>query len=134
MNRVGIRTWTPQYDLDVNGSIRATGSVYYGGSNEAADGTAYSKPDYVFGDDYPLFSVENVKEFLDREKHLPWVTSAEKEKKENGSAVNMTRMAFETLETIENLQLQIIMMNDQIRELREMLKTQQEEINRLRAE
>jgi predicted nucleic acid-binding Zn-ribbon protein len=46
----------------------------------------------------------------------------------------MTRMAFETLETIENLQLQIIMMNDQIRELREMLKTQQEEINRLRAE
>ncbi|MBN2634525.1 MAG: hypothetical protein JXR66_13265 [Bacteroidales bacterium] len=131
MNRVGIKTWEPQYDLDVDGSIRATASVYYGGTDGAADGTAYSKPDYVFGNDYPLLSVEEVKDFLDRKKHLPWVTSAEKEKEENGNTVDMTRMAFETLETIENLQLQIIMMNDKMLEMEKIITAQQKEINKL---
>jgi hypothetical protein len=37
------------------------------------------------------------------------------EQKENGKAINMTRMSFESLEAIENLQLQIIDMNKQVK-------------------
>lgn len=46
---------------------------------------------------------------LKKNNHLPWVTSATAE---NG-AVNMTRMSFETLEVVENLQLQVIALNTQ---------------------
>ncbi|HBE40339.1 MAG TPA: hypothetical protein DDW27_03905 [Bacteroidales bacterium] len=107
MNKVGIRTWTPQYDLDVNGNIRAIGSVYYGGTTTTT-GTAYNKPDYVFGEEYNLLKTEDVEIFLKEKSHLPWVKSVEQEKQENGGATDMTRMAFETLESVENLQLQII--------------------------
>jgi hypothetical protein len=118
MNKVGIRTWLPQYDLDVNGDIRAIGSVYYGGSTGSADGTAYIKPDYVFDESYERLDPENVEDFLARENHLPWITSAKQEKIENGENTNMTRMAFETLEAVENVQLQVIRQDKQIRELK----------------
>jgi hypothetical protein len=113
-SRVGIRTFTPIYDLDVNGDIRATGSMYYGTPN--GDGI-YSKPDYVFEKTYGFMSVDDVEKFLDEENHLPWVTSVEKEKEENGGTTDMTRMAFETLESVENLQLQIIEQQKLIRTL-----------------
>jgi|GEM_PF-695739 len=116
-NRVGIRTWTPQYDLDVSGDIRATGSVFYGGTAGSANGTPYNKPDFVFEENYPHFSIEEVSDFLEREKHLPWITSARQEKEENGDVIDMTRMAFETVETVENLQLQIIAQQKVINEL-----------------
>jgi hypothetical protein len=116
MNRVGIRTWTPQYDLDVNGNIRATGSVYYGGATSGA-GTPYNKPDFVFDDSYRVWSTDEVAAFLQQEKHLPWLTSVKQEQMENGAAVNMTRMSFESLEAIENLQLQLVEMNRQIKML-----------------
>jgi len=118
---VGLGTTNPLFRLDVIGSIRATGSVYYGGS-EGTGATAYSKPDYVFGESYNVMEIDEVEEFLQRENHLPWITSAEKEKQENGNVTNMTRMAFETVETIENLQLQIIEQRKLIRELEARLK------------
>ncbi|MBW6534207.1 MAG: hypothetical protein K0B11_04320 [Mariniphaga sp.] len=114
-SKVGIRTWTPRYELDVNGRIRATGSVYYGGTT-STDGTAYNKPDYVFAEDYIALPTEEVELFLKENSHLPWVTSAEQEKQENGEATDMTRMAFETLEAVENLQLQIINQQKLIKE------------------
>jgi len=132
MNKVGIRTWTPQYELDVNGSIRAIGSVYYGGSTTSANGTAYTKPDYVFGNEYSVMKINEVEDYLHLENHLPWVTSAEKEKRENGDATDMTRMAFETLETVENLQMQIIELNKKVTELSELIKTQETEIKVLK--
>jgi hypothetical protein len=113
-NRVGVRTWTPQYELDVNGSIRATGSVYYGGATTGA-GTPYNKPDFVFDESYRVWSTEEVAAFLQQEKHLPWLTSVKQEQKENGKAVNMTRMSFESLEAIENLQLQLVEVNKQVK-------------------
>jgi hypothetical protein len=42
--------------------------------------------------------------------------------------VDITRMAFETVETIENLQLQIIEMDKQIKTLNEMIFRQQAQI------
>ena len=114
----GIGTSAPVYKLDVIGSIRATGSVYYGGSEGLMNGTLYNKPDFVFYESYRVLRPEDVEKYLQREKHLPWITSAEKEKEENGEVTDMSRMAFETVETVENLQLQIIDQQKMIRELK----------------
>lgn len=108
---VGIGTASPAYDLDVNGDIRAIGSVYYGGTEGNADGTAYTKPDYVFEEGYDVMRTKEVEEYLKKEGHLPWMTSVRQERQENADAVNMTRMAFETVETAENLQMQVIALN-----------------------
>jgi hypothetical protein len=129
--RVGINTVNPAYELDVIGDIRATGSVYYGGTEGHDNGNAYWKPDYVFQDDYDVMSVEQVEEYLRQENHLPWLTSAKQEKKENGNVIDMTRMAFETVETAENLQIQIIKLNELIKEQAELMKEQQKRITAL---
>jgi len=118
---VGIGTQAPAYRLDVIGDIRATGSVYYGGTSGAADGTLYNKPDYVFASNYEKHSPLAVEKFIKKNGHLPWLTSAEKEKKENKGAVNITRMSFETLEAVENLQLQIIEQQKTIEKLQHRL-------------
>ncbi len=131
-SKVGIRTWTPQYDLDVNGNIRVIGEIYYGGSTSGTTTTKYNKPDYVFENKYKLFTIEEVGNFIEKENHLPWITSAEKEKKENGDVVDMTRMAFETVETIENLQLQIIELNKQLKAINKLIFHQQKEIEELK--
>jgi len=130
--KVGIRTTNPAYDLDVNGDIRAIGSVYYGGTVGNADGELYDKPDYVFQDGYKVLETEEVEQFLKREGHLPWMTSVKQEKEENGNAVNMTRMAFETVETVENLQLQIIKLNKFITQQRKEIDILKAEISRLK--
>jgi hypothetical protein len=124
---VGIGTASPMYDLDVNGNIRAIKTVYYGGTEGNANGMAYLKPDYVFEEGYDVMSTEQVEEYLNRENHLPWMTSAKAEKEENGDGIDMTRMAFETVETAENLQIQVIEQN-------KLIKKHQEEIAELKTE
>ena len=119
---LGIGTTSPAYKLDVIGDIRATGSVYYGGTSGNADGTLYTKPDYVFEDNYKPLSIDEVESYVTKEKHLPWITSVKTEKKENGEVVNMTRMNFETVETVENLQVQIIELKKEIDELKKLIK------------
>ncbi|MHC4637908.1 MAG: hypothetical protein ACYTBV_10460, partial [Planctomycetota bacterium] len=116
---VGIGTTNPAYDLDVNGDIRAIGSVYYGGTQGNTDANLYNKPDYVFEEGYDAMNIEQVEEFLKKENHLPWMTSVKQEKEENGDVIDMTRMAFETVETAENLQMQIIELNKRNKALEE---------------
>ncbi len=108
----------PAYKLDVNGDIRAVGSVYYGGAAGVANGTLYSKPDFVFKPTYKIYNTKETEQFIRLNGHLPWVTSAVQEQKDNKSAVDMTRMSFETLEAVENLQLQIIEQQKLILELK----------------
>jgi hypothetical protein len=129
----GFGTNTPVYKLDVIGSIRATGAVYYGGSEGNTDGTEYAKPDFVFEsnykNNYPIYEIEA---FIQKNKHLPWLTSA----KDEGDAINMTRMSFETLEAVENMQLQIIQLkkeNDQLKEHLKDIDLLKEEINKLKS-
>jgi hypothetical protein len=106
---VGIGCITPFYTLDVNGNIRASGSVYYGGTACSNAGTAYTKPDYVFEPDYKkTYSPFEIEEFIIANGHLPWVTSATDDTRENSGSIDMTRMSFQTLEAVENTQMQII--------------------------
>ena len=119
--KVGIGTITPDKDLTVIGNARVTGDIYYGTDTTS---TVYSKPDFVFGSGYSdYFTPTEVDRYIHRHGHLPWLTPASKE----NDGVNLTRMQFETVETVENLQLQII---EQQRKIDE----QQDEIEQLKAE
>ena len=118
----GINTNTPDKLLTVNGDARITGDIYYGtGSN------TYNKPDFVFKPDYNKdFDISYIEKYIKRNGHLPWVTAAKDE--ENG--INMTRMSFETLEAVENQQLQIIALKKE----NEALKKKISEIDELKIE
>ena len=72
-------------------------------------------------------TTEEVKVYINREKHLPWVTSANDE---GECGIDMTRMSFETLEALENLQMQLI---DQSKEL-ELLRAKNLEMEQIMAE
>ncbi len=116
---VGLGTVTPDKKLHVEGDARVTGSIYYG-----TGATIYNKPDFVFNSEYAdYFTPTEVDRYINRHGHLPWLTPASKE----NDGVNLTRMQFETVETVENLQLQII---EQQRKIDE----QQDEIEQLKAE
>jgi hypothetical protein len=123
---VGIGTNTPDKLLTVNGDARVTGSIYY----DPTGSTTYDKPDFVFKPNYTKkFGVLSVEKYIKRYGHLPWVTAAKDEK----DGVNMTRMSFETLEAVENQQLQIIELkkeNEHLKRQTEYLLRQNQEILR----
>ncbi len=131
---VGIGTDNPQYELDVIGDTRVTGNIYYGGSSGGVGAAAYNKPDYVFEDGYKVLSTDQVAKHLEKEKSLPWITSLKQEQEENGAMVDMTRMSFETVETVENLQVQIIALSKIIKEQQKLIESEQNAVKRLETE
>jgi hypothetical protein len=111
---VGIGTTTPgSFKLAVNGKIWGT-EVQVALNNPG--------PDYVFNSDYNLLSLEEIKTYIDKNKHLPEVPSA-KEMEANG--VQLGEMNMLLLKKIEELTLYMIRQDEQN-------KRQTEEINRLR--
>lgn len=125
---IGIGTTTaPDKKLHVVGDARITGNIYYG-----LTGTDfYSKPDYVFLSNYTKYHDPlEVEEFIIKKGHLPWVTKADAEK----DGINMTRMQFETLETVENLQLQIIAIKKEYQEKINKLEEKVKEYESLKSE
>ncbi len=114
---VGIGTVNPDKELHVVGNARVEGDIYYG---PTGSGTTYTKPDFVFTPDYgSAFNPLQVDLFIKENGHLPWMTKASDEK----DGVNLTRMQFETVETVENLQLQIIQQQKEIERLKSELET-----------
>jgi hypothetical protein len=120
---VGINTNTPDKLLTVDGDARVTGNIYYGAIGSA---TIYAKPDFVFLNNYNKdFDVDYIEEFINNNGHLPWLTAAKDEKQ----GINMTRMSFQTLEAVENQQLQIIQLRKELLIKDETDKNQQSIIN-----
>ncbi len=71
-------------------------------------------PDYVFKDNYKLMPLEQVKSFVNKNKHLPEVPSeAEIDKK----GLNMTEMQMILLKKVEELTLYTIEQQDTIEQL-----------------
>jgi hypothetical protein len=116
---IGIGTVNPDKPLTVEGDARVTGDIYYGAIGET---TTYKKPDFVFNEQYDKqFDIQEIENFINKNKHLPWVTSSNDEK----DGINMTRMQFETLESVENLQLQLIEMHKENKALKSKIEEQQ---------
>jgi len=96
-------------------------SVCYGDATFVVDGTITATsyistsewriPDYVFEKDYKLQSLEEISEFVKREKHLPEIPSA---KEISAKGMDLTQMNVLLLKKVEELTLHAIRMNDQI--------------------
>lgn len=72
-------------------------------------------PDYVFGDGFALPSLEQTEEYIKDNGHLPGVPSA-KEIEEQG--LNLGEMNKILMQKVEELTLQVIELNKQIKELK----------------
>jgi hypothetical protein len=104
---VGIGTTTPAERLHVVGNVRISGTVLFGPPAEPI-------PDYVFEADYKRMSIEEVGEFVLREKHLPGVPSASEIKQ---SGLDLGTFQLKLLEKIEELTLYTVEAAKTIRQL-----------------
>lgn len=104
---IGIGTTAPTYKLSVNGNIR---------SKEVVVETGWA--DYVFSEEYQLLPLDEVKQFIDRHKHLPNIPSA-KEIEKNGLYVGDVQKRM--MEKIEELTLYLLDANTRIKQLQEEL-------------
>ena len=102
---IGIGTTSPDYKLDVVGSIRA---------HEVLVNTQKGA-DFVFDDDYRLRSLTEVEQFINENRHLPDIAPAD-EMIENG--VNMGEFQIQLLQKIEELTLYIIELKKEIDKLK----------------
>ncbi len=85
-------------------------------------------PDYVFGKDYNLMSLPELKKFIGENKHLPDVPS-EAEVTEEG--VSVSEMQTVLLQKVEELTLYTIQQQEMIEQLRQQCERQQEMIEKL---
>jgi hypothetical protein len=115
---VGIGTTSPTQKLHVAGNILVTGGSFID------DGTTLNAPDYVFESDYRLMSLDELRAFIARKKHLPNMPSAAEVRK-NG--INLSQYQMKLLEKIEELTLHVLAEQKQRLE-------QQKEIEQLKAQ
>lgn len=136
---IGIGTSTPNAKLDVNGSIYAKDKIYIGVSDAntatnmgtnllAVNGSAlFNKvtvkvplwPDYVFSPTYKLTPLDSLEQFIQLNKHLPEVPTADDVKK-NGIDLGDNQALL--LKKIEELTLIVIEQNKRIEKLENKLK------------
>lgn len=105
----GIGTNHPLYKLDVRGTIRADEILVnnVGGA------------DFVFDDSYQLRPLLELKDFVERNRHLPEIPSAVEMQKKG---VNMNELQMQLLQKVEELTLYIIQQDQRIKELEKQLK------------
>ena len=106
--KIGVNTLnnTPDFMLAVDGGIIST---------KVHIKEVKQWPDHVFSDDYQLLGLDELKNYLESNKHLPGVPS-EKEVLENGYDLN--DMQFVVLEKIEEMARYILLLQGQIDSIR----------------
>jgi hypothetical protein len=104
---VGIGTTSPDARLAVAGQVHA---------QEVKVSITVPGPDYVFDKDYKLTSLDEIKTYIDQNKHLPEIPSA-KEMEKNG--VQLGEMNMLLLKKIEELTLYVIELKKEVEELKE---------------
>jgi hypothetical protein len=104
--KVGIGTTAPDVTLTVNGktnlsgNVNITGQLYINNINNTA-------PDYVFEKGYNLTSLDNLKKYIEENKHLPHI-------KNSTLGVNVLEDRNNMLQTIEDNTLYILQLKDEI--------------------
>ncbi len=122
---VGIGITNPVEKLHVDGSIRATGSIYSQPSPQM------QVPDYVFQSGYSLMSIPELEKYIASEKHLPNVPAAT-EIRENG--LNHTEFQLKLLEKIEELTLYTVQQSNAIGEQAKTIRQKDAEISALKSQ
>jgi hypothetical protein len=114
---IGIGTTYPDAKLAVKGTIHA---------EEVKVDLNVPGPDYVFEKDYNLMSLEEIKAYIEKHKHLPEVPSA-KEMETNG--VNLSEMNMLLLKKVEELTLHVIEQNKIISKQNDRLNSLEAKLN-----
>jgi hypothetical protein len=104
--KVGIGNAAPDASLAVTGQVHA---------QEVKVSVTVPGPDYVFEKDYALLTLEEVKNYVDANKHLPEVPSA-KEMEKDGVKVGEMNMIL--LKKVEELTLYLIEVKDELSEVK----------------
>ena len=104
----GIGTSSPTHKLDVRGTIRA---------NEILVNIP-SGADFVFDNNYHLMPLDQLSEYVQQNKHLPEVKSAE-EMEQDG--VTMGEMQIKLLQKVEELTLYILQQQEEINSLKQQI-------------
>ncbi|GGD44012.1 hypothetical protein GCM10011514_04910 [Emticicia aquatilis] len=107
--KVGIGRYPTLYKLEVNGTMKA---------NEVIVETGWA--DYVFDEKFRLKPLSEVARFINENKHLPDVPSAEEIQK-NG--VKLAELTTKMMQKIEELTLYVIEQNTEIEQLKKQVKT-----------
>jgi hypothetical protein len=116
---VGIGTTTPDYKLDVLGTIRA---------NEVKVATGWS--DFVFDSDYDLPTLQEVETYIDQNGHLPDIPSVEEVK---ADGISLGEMDAKFLQKIEELTLYVIELKKENEELKKHNERQDIQIGQMKS-
>ncbi|MDO3383252.1 hypothetical protein [Gilvimarinus algae] len=109
-----------EFALDADGNLTISGTL-------TANGSTF--PDYVFADDYVLMPLNEVKKFIQKNRHLPNVPSAKEIEKDG---LNMTDMQKLIMEKVEELTLYTIQQQEAIEEQRKLIAELRKEIESMR--
>lgn len=101
--RIGIGTTSPGYKLDVCGTIRA---------KEIRVESGWC--DYVFEKNYKLRSIDELEQFVSKNKHLPGIVPAAEVEKEG---LKVAEMSKAMMEKIEELTLYVIQLSGENKKL-----------------
>jgi Phage T4 tail fibre len=115
---VGIGTTAPDAKLAVKGTIHA--------QEVRVDLNGAVAPDYVFEKDYNLMPLDELKLYLEANKHLPEVPSA---KEMDAQGVNLKEMNLLLLKKVEELTLYQIQSIDRIQKLEKEIETLKKKTN-----
>jgi len=112
---------TPQpADLDVTGALSASNASIAGKiKTKEVEVTLTGWPDYVFGKEYKLPTLNEVEQFINENQHLPNVPSAA-EVEANG--VELGKMNAILIQKVEELTLYILDLQKQINALKQTSK------------
>lgn len=113
--KVGVGTDNPQSTLAVNGKITAT----------EVEVTMNGWPDYVFEQDYPLPSLDEVNSFVQANGHLPDVPS---QQEMEGAELGLGEFSMLLLRKVEELTLYVVDLHEKNQELQAKLETLQGQV------
>lgn len=119
--RIGIGTIFPDAKLTVKGDIHA---------EEVRVNLNVPGPDYVFEENYDLPTLESIQNYIQENKHLPEVPSAEEMEKDG---IDLGVMNMLLLKKVEELTLHLIEQNEEVKRMKELLQLQQNEIEILKS-